>query len=255
MKYAGLLLGCIIVITASALPAMPQSRTVTVPLKITTLTINARTTRTDRTARAWLSQPLVQVENVPNKTIEYLTIEATLPGVTEPFMLAFGRQPGKPADNNVQALQPGEKIELSVDQHACELIRKRLFEMDARSLSGNHATTKINGVMFNDRTGWFGGLPHVMEPNNPLRWHVVRSTSRAAALNDSPMFSFLKVGLRETSNAESNQIICSDIVGSYYVDCCGIQQISLLMIKGSGEWIPRDVVTSCCEYRDADPCF
>jgi hypothetical protein len=254
MKYAGLLLGCIIVITASAQLAMPQSRTST-PLKVTTLTINARATRSDRVAKGWLSQPLVRVENVSNKTIEYLTIETTLPGVTEPFMLAYGRQPGKPADNNVQSLQPGAKIDLSVDQNACELIKKRLFEMDARSLSGNHATTKINGVMFNDQTGWFGGLPHVMEPNNPLRWNVVRSTSRASALNNSPMFSFLKVGLRANSNAEPNPTICSDILGSYYVDCCGIQQISLLMLKGSGEWIPHDVVTACCEYRDADPCF
>ena len=254
MKYAGLLLGCIIVITATALPAMPQSRNST-PLKVTTLTINARTPRTDRSAKAWLSQPLVQVENVSNKTIEYLTIETTLPGVTEPFMLAYGRQPGKPADNNVQLLQPGAKIDLSVDQNACDLIKKRLFDMDARAFSGNQAATKINGVMFNDQTGWFGGLPHVMEPNNPLRWNVVRNTSRAANLNDSPMFSFLKVGLRANNNAESNQIICSEILGSYYVDCCGIQQISLLMLKGSGEWVPRDVVTSCCEYRDADPCF
>lgn len=251
MKYAGLLLGCIIVITASALPALPQSRTNS-PLKVTTLTINTRTTRT---AKAWLSQPLVQVENVSNKTIEYLTIETTLPGVTEPFMLAYGRQPGKPADNNVQLLQPRAKIDLSVDQNACELIKKRLFEMDARSMSGNQATTKINGVMFNDQTGWFGGLPHVMEPNNPLRWNVVRSTSRASILNDSPMFSFLKAGLRANNNAEYNQIICSEIVGSYYVDCCGIQQISLLTIKGSGEWAPRDIETSCCWYRVVDPCF
>ena len=250
MKYAHLLLGCIIVITAAALPAMPQSRT-SEPIKVTTPTINARATRT----RSWMNQPLVQVENISNKTIEYLTIEVMLPGVTEPFMLAYGRQPGKPADKNVQVLQPGAKVDLSVDQNACELIRKSLFKMDARSMSGNKATTNINGVMFNDQTGWFGGLPHVMEPNNPLRWKVVRNTSRASTLNESPMFSFLKVGLRETSNAESSQTICSDIIGSYYVDCCGIQQISLLMIKGSGEWIPRDVVTSCCEYRDADPCF
>src|ERR1044072_6749520 len=161
MKYAGMLLGCLLVITASALQAMPQSRTPE-PLKVTTPTINTK---------AWLSQPLVQVENVSNKPVESLTIEVTLPGVTEPFMLAYGQQPGKPADKNAHTLQPRAKVNLSVDQHSCELIKKRLFNTDARSLIGNHATSKINGVVFNDQTAWFYGLPHVMEPNNPLHWN------------------------------------------------------------------------------------
>ena len=95
MKYAGLLLGCLIFITASTLTAMSQSTRLTpAPLKITAPAINTRTTRTDRSGKAWLSQPLVQVENVSSKTIEYLTIEVRLPGVTDPFMLAFGQQPG-----------------------------------------------------------------------------------------------------------------------------------------------------------------
>ena len=151
MKYAGLLLGCLFVITASALPAMSQSRIQTVPepLKVTTPTITAH-----RSTKTWLSQPLVQVENVSNKPIEYLTLQAILPGVTEPLMLAYGRQPGKPADNNVQALQPGAKINLSVDQHTCDLIKKSLLKIDARSLSGNHATAKVSGVVFNDQTAW-----------------------------------------------------------------------------------------------------
>lgn len=250
MKYAGLLLGCIIAITASALPAMAQSRTSS-PLKVTTLTINARTTRT---AKAWLPQPLVQVENVSNKTVEYLTIEATLPGVTEPFMLAYGRQPGKPADNNAQVLQPGAKIDLSVDQHSCDVIKKSLLNVDARSLSGNHATIKISGVVFNDQTAWLNGLPHVMEPNNPLRWNVVRNTSKTATLNDSPMFSFLNVGLRENSNAKANRIICWEILSTDFIDCCGIQYPFTLMAKGSGEWEPLDHVTSCCTWREPIEC-
>src|SRR5689334_1299721 len=129
MKHAGLFLGCLFVIAASALQAMSQSGPLLVPepLKITTPTINSRSTRTDRGAKAWLSQPLVQVENVSKKPIEYLTIAVTLPGMTEPFMLAFGQQPGKPVDNNVRALQPDAKVNLSVDQHACELIKKSLL--------------------------------------------------------------------------------------------------------------------------------
>lgn len=251
MKYAGLLLGCLIVITAAALQAMPQSRTslVSAPLKVTTPTINARTTRS---AKSWLSQPLVQVENVSKKPIEYLTVQALLPGMTEPFMLAFGRQPGKTADNSVQPLQPGAKINLSVDQHTCDLIRKDLLKLDARSLSGNHATARISGVVFNDQTAWFNGLPHIMEPNNPLHWNAVRSTSRAST--DAPMFSFLKVGLRSNLNTEPSPLVCWEILGTDFIDCCGMQQPFTLMYKGSGEWEPLDHVTSCCIWREAVEC-
>lgn len=251
MKYAGLLLGCLIVVSASTLQAMAQSRSklVPAPLKVTTPAINAQ-----RSAKAWLSQPLVQVENVSNKPIEYLTIEAMLPGVTEPFMLAFGRQPGKPADNNGPALQPGAKINLSVDQHVCDVIKKSLLKIDARSLNGNHAITKISGVVFNDQTAWFSGLPHVMEPNNPLRWNVVRSTTRASKSNDSPMFSFLKVGLRSNANTEPSPVVCWEILGTDFVDCCGTLYPFTLMFKGSGEWEPLDHVTSCCTWREAVEC-
>lgn len=251
MKHVGLLLGCLVVITASALQVMSQSRSQLVPepLKVTTPTISAH-----RSAKAWLSQPLVQVENVSNKPVEYLTIQVTLPGVTEPIMLAYGQQPGKPANKNVQALQPGAKINLSVNQHTCDVIRESLLKIDARSLSGNHAAAKLSGVIFNDQTAWFNGLSHVMEPNNPLHWNVVRSTSRAAKPTDSPMFSFLKVGLRNDSNTEPSRLVCWEILSTDMIDCCGVEYPFTLMYKGSGEWEPLDHVTSCCTWREPIEC-
>jgi len=254
MKYTALLLGCLIVIATSALQGMSQWNTrtgargqqlVAAPLNITTPAINARTTGTDRSGEGWVSQPLVQVENVSNKPIEYLTIQITLPGMTDSFMLAYGKQPGKPADNSIQALQPGQKIDLIVDQHACELMKKRLRKMDTRTLAGIQATAKINGVIFNDETAWFNGLPHVMEPKNPLNWR----NTRASAATDSPAFNFLKVGLRENS-----AIVCWEILGTYYVDCCGIQQASLLMVKGTGDWSPERHTDECCDWVAAVEC-
>jgi hypothetical protein len=251
MKNAGLFLGCLLVITASALQGMAQSRSQVVPepLKVTTPTINAQ-----RSARAWLSQPLVQVENVSNKPIEYLTIQVALPGVAEPFMLAYGQQPGKPADKNVQALRPGAKVNLSVDQHTCDVIKQNLLKLDARSLSGKQAITKISGVVFNDETAWFNGLPHVMEPNNPLHWNVVRSTTRVSKPADAPMFSFLKVGLKSNLNTEPSRLVCWEILSTDFIDCCGYQYPFTLMYKGSGEWEPLDHVTSCCTWREAVEC-
>lgn len=251
MKYTAFVLGCLIVIATSALQGMSQwdnltgarvPRLVPAPLNITTPAINAR-------SKGWLNQPLVQVENVSNKPIEYLTIEITLPGVTDSFMLAYGKQPGKPADNSIKALQPGQKINLIVNQNACELKKKRLRDVDSRTLDGNQATAKINGVIFNDETAWFYGVPHVMEPNNPLAWNVASDTRTASTATDSPSFNFLKVGLREPE-----PIICWTIIGTGYVDCCGIQQATVGMVKGTGDWSPERHNEECCNWTAAVEC-
>ena len=242
MKHAGLLFGSLILIASSALHATAQ-QLVAEPVKVTTPAIDARKSLTRQT--------IVQVENITNKSIEYLTIEVKLPGVTAPFMVAYGEQPGKPAAHNVKALQPGAKINLSVDQHACELTRKGLLKINARSRAGNHATAKINGVIFNDETAWFDGLPHVMEPNNPLQWNVVRSTSQ----NDSAMFGFLKVGFRKNNNASSNYDQCWDRIGTQFVDCCGLQQASAILVQAfGGIYEPFDMETECCSWTKAVGC-
>jgi hypothetical protein len=238
MKQVGLLLGSLILIASSA-PHTTAQRLAAEPVKVTTPTIDARKSLTGQT--------IVQVENISNKPIEYLTIEAKLPGVTDPFMLAYGQQPGKPAANGVKALQPGAKINLSVNQHACELTQKRLLAINTRSRTGDHATTMINGVIFNDQTAWFDGLPHVMEPNNPLHWNVVESTSQ----NDSPMVSFLKAGFRETNNPD----LCWKRVGTQFVDCCGLQQASAILVQVfGGIFEPFEVETECCSWTKAVGC-
>jgi len=240
MKHVGLLLGSLILIASSALHATAQ-QLVAEPLKVTTPALDAR--------RSLTHQTIVEIENITNKPIEYLTIEVKLPGVTAPFMLAYGAQPGKSAANGVKALQPGAKINLSVDQHACELTQKRLLAVKARSRAGNHATTMINGVLFNDQTAWFDGLPHVMEPNNPLRWNVVQDTSQ----NDSPMFSFLKAGFWKDNNASPD--LCWKRTGTQFVDCCGLQQASAIMVQVFGGILePFQMETECCSWTKAVGC-
>ena len=258
MKQLGLLLGCLILITSSVLQAMAQSRTrvpevVAEPIKVTTLPIS------ERKSRSWTSQPIVQIENISRKPIEYFMIEATLPGVTAPFMLAYGQGPGKPAAGTVGPLQPGEKIDLSVDHHACEWVKKRL-ETDARSLAGKHATARINGVVFNDQTAWFDGLSHVMEPNNPLRWNVVQSTT-ALELNSNPVFSFLRAGYRGNNSFASNPQMCWKRLGTEFIDCCGFQQASAILVQVfGGIYQPEPMSSECapgvfCEWTRAVGCF
>lgn len=255
MKQLGLLFGCLILITSSALQAMAQSRTrvpqlVAEPIKVTTPPIN------ERKSRSWITQPIVQIENISKKPIEYLMIEATLPGVTTPFMLVYGQATGKSATSTVQ---PGAKIDLTVDHHACEWVKKRLLETDVRALAGKHVSAKINGVVFNDQTAWFDGLPHVMEPNNPMRWNIVRSTT--AELTNSPVFSFLKAGYRGSNSFAPEPQMCWDRLGTEFVNCCGFNQPSAILVQVfGGIYQPEPMESECspgvfCEWTKAVGCF
>lgn len=254
MKHAGLFLGCFLLITLSALAVSAQAL-VREPIKVTTPTLS-------RSATSWTSQPLVQVENTSTKPIKYFMIEVTLPGTSAPFMLAYGQQPGKPATANTELLKPNTKIALTVDHHACEAMRTRLLEIDVRLLDGNHATAKINGVVFNDQTAWFDGLPHVMDPNNPRRFNVVKNSAMSATPTDSPVFSFLKVG---NSNAKPNYDMCWDRLGTEYIDCCGFAQPSAILVQvWGGIYEPFPMFSECapgvfCEWTKAllcrDPTF
>jgi hypothetical protein len=244
-----LFLECLLLITLSALAASAQSL-VREPIKVTTPAIS-------RSATSWTSQPLVQVENISTKPIKYFMIEVTLPSGSAPFMLAYGQQPGKPATAGTELLEPNAKIALSVDQHACEAIRTRLLDIDARSLAGNHATARINGVVFNDRTAWFDGLPHVMDPNNPRRFNVVKNTDMSATSNDSPVFSFLKVG---STNAKPNYDMCWERFGTEFIDCCGFAQPSAILVQvWGGIYEPFPMFSECapgvfCEWTKAVLC-
>jgi len=243
MKHAGLFLGCLFLIASSA----SAQSLVREPIKVTTPAIS-------RSAASWTSQPLVQVENISTKPIKYFMIEVTLPGASAPFMLAYGQQPGKPATGVTELLKPNARIALSVDRHACEAIRTRLLEIDARSLAGNHASARINGVVFNDQTAWFDGLPHVMDRDNPRRWNVVKNTAMST---DPPAFSFLKVG---STNAKPNYDMCWDRLGTEFIDCCGFAQPSAILVQvWGGIYEPFPMFSECapgvfCEWTKALLC-
>ena len=258
MKYVGLLSGCLILIASSALSAMAQRtgavvpQLVVEPIKVTSLSIDTR----KQSGKSWTTQPIIQIENTSTKTIEYLTIETMLPGMADAFMLAYGQAPGKPATNKVALLQPGAKITLSVAHHACDLIRKRLLEIDSRTLARRHATARINGVVFNDQTAWFDGLPHVMEPHNPQRWQVVRSNAGLVDVDNSPVFGFLRVGYKESNPIPSRSQQCWDRLGTEWVDCCGLQQASAIMVQVfGGVFEPIPMSTECCEWIKQGGCF
>ena len=178
MKYLALLAGCFIFLAACSTQAIAQQATdplnvgTAAPIKITALTLNTGKSRTAlRRANNWLTQPVVQVENTSANAIEYLVIEISVPGAgSGPLMLGYGQTPGRKSFLHVtEPLQPGKKINLSVSRNTCDAVQSRLLASGVRPASGSRVSARINAVVFTNKTAWFDGLLHVLDPNDPLR--------------------------------------------------------------------------------------
>jgi|SRR5215213_3465544 len=258
MKYLTLLAACFIFLTAFPMPSIAQQQAAALdpgtpqPLHVTALTLNAGKTRRALKSAEWLSQPLVQVENTSTNIIEYLVIEVSLPGTTNsPIMLAYGRIPGKRSLPNVPELQPGKKINMSVSSNGCDALHSRLLASGIRLPSGSRVGTRINAVVFTNRTAWFDGLLHVPDPNNPLQWNVAQ-TSAADLSSATPLFSFVRTGYRLNFNPRPAP--CWKRLSTQWVDCCGLQVASAVMVQvWGGIFEPFPMSTQCedgsyCEW-------
>lgn len=270
MKRLTLLAGCLILFCATFAQNFAQQRSVTKtagenlfitePIRIKTLALNTAKTRTARSAPAksgWVSQPLMQVENTSGKAIKYLVVEVNIPGTQStdeksPILLAYGQAPGQKPLTKTAALQPGAKINLSVSQNSCDVVTSRLLASGTTPPDGSRARTRINGVIFTDGTAWFDGLPHVADPNNPLRWNVVEENTSQALLNYLPLFNISKASYGRTGASRPDQ--CWKRMGTEYVECCGLMRASaILMQMWGGIYEPHLMSTQCedgsyCEW-------
>ena len=273
MKHLTLLAGCLIFLTASSAQSFAQQRsatkpdgvsdTIAEPIKVTALTLKTGKKQPGRSALGnddWTTQPVVQVENVSGKVIKYLVVELSLPGVksgssNRPFMLAYGQLPGtKPSSELVETLQPGARIDLTVDRNACEAVKSHLHAKINPPAAGR-VTTRINGVVFANGTAWIDGLMHVADPNDPLRWNVAsEDQTQADLLMDTPGFKFTPAsylaGLHRPLNGP-----CWKRLGTQWVDCCGgLQAASAIMVQvWGGLFEPFIMSFDCgdgtyCEY-------
>lgn len=261
MKYVTLLAGCFIFLSASSVQSIAQQRMIpetkrldsgiAQPIKVTAITLN--------TGR-WLTQPLVQVENTSANAIQYLVIEIGLPSPKPtgngPFMLAYGQTlGGKPLSNKVDALQPGMKISLSVSRNACDTVKSDLLASGIRPRPGSHVSTRINAVVFTNGTAWFDGLLHVADPNNPLRWNVVDKHSDHVDLSSAiPLLKFMQASYTVSYNPTPRPAPCWKRLGTQWVDCCGLQIASAIMVQvWGGLFEPLPMSNDCgdgtsCEW-------
>ena len=263
MKYLTLLAGCFVLLTASSLQVGAQERVaanalsfaVAAPIKLTTVSINTGNNRRAKTDKSWLTQPLVQVENTSGKIIQYMVIELIHPDVkpttNAPLMLAYGQAPGKTSPTMIESLQPGMKVDLSIDRNTCDSVKAQLLKSGIRPTAGSHVSTRINAVVFANGTAWFDGLMHVADPNDPMRWNVVENSGSAGLSSANSLFSFTPVAFRPKRTPE----LCWKRVGTQWVDCCpGLQIASAIMVQVfGGIFEPFPMIHECgdgssCEW-------
>ncbi|HEV7683240.1 MAG TPA: hypothetical protein VGO68_14015 [Pyrinomonadaceae bacterium] len=273
MKHLTLLVGCLIFLTTSSIQSFAQqssatktdsvSDTIAEPIKVTAFTLRTGKNQPGRSALGigdWITQPVVQVENISGKAIKYLVVEISLPSVksgstSRPFMLAYGQLPGtKPSSKPIETLQPGARIDLTVDQNACEAVKSHLLA-NSNPPAGSRVKTRINGVVFANRTAWIDGLMHVADPNDPLRWNVASENQTQADLSmDVSTFKFAPVSYLSGPHRPLNGP-CWKRLGTQWVDCCGgLQAASAIMVQvWGGIFEPLIMSFDCgdgtyCEY-------
>jgi hypothetical protein len=267
MKRLTLLIGCLIFFCAPLAQSLAQERTLTKaavitsslaePVKITTFSLKTGESRQVQSAQGninWVNQSVLQVENTSGKAIKYLVIEVSVPGVESlngrsPLMLAYGQAPGQKSSSKLaEALQPAAKINMSVSRNACDAVKSRLLASGTRPPSGSRVTTRINGVIFTDGTAWFDGLPHVADPNNPLRWNVVEESPSQADLDYAPLFKMANVSYRvKVLPASGRPDKCWKRMGTEWVECCGLTMASAILIQIWGGIYEPFVMSNECE--------
>lgn len=259
MKRLTLFVGCLILLCAPWSRSLAQERPVTKaaginssftePLKITSFTLKTSTSR-----HGWINQPVIEVKNISGKAIEYLVIEVNFPGTESlsaqsPLLLAYGQAPGrKQLANPAELLQPGARINLTIDRNAGVVVKSHLLADGTKPPSGSRATTRINGVVFADRTAWFDGLPHVADPNNPLRWNVIEQSPGHTAVNDALLFKMVDASYNAFPVPASRREQCWKRMGTQMVTCCDgfpVMASAILIQMWGGIYEPFPMSTTC----------
>ncbi len=248
MKYLALLAGCFIFLAACPAQSIAQQAADPInpaiaPIKITALPLSSGKT-VSRRDNNWLTQPVVQVENTSANVIEYLVIEIAVPGAgSGPIMLGYGQTPGRRSFlKATEPLQPGKKISLSVSRNTCDAVQSRLLASGIRPAPGSRVSARINAVVFTNKTAWFDGLLHVADPNDPLRWKVAENLDRAGVSGSSPVFDFMPAVFGPKVIPEP----CWKRIGTEWVDCCGLQVASAILVNVWGGILEPFPMSSQC---------
>lgn len=133
----------------------------------------------------------MQIQNTSSKPIQYMVIHAVIAGSKGPFRvpLVFGHAlVPNPRSNKVEILEPGAKSNLRVGKGLCDRIKQQIANME-RIPSREEIQTKINVVVFKDKTAWAAGELFLPDPTDPLRWNAASELVRKTS-SSSDVFGF-----------------------------------------------------------------
>jgi hypothetical protein len=262
MKRHSVLAGCLILLCALLALWISMDRTTTKaaeldstrgqPIKVTPLTLKAGGRMNSSENGDWVNKPLIQVENISGKAIQYLVVEVSFPDTTSsgaqaPLILAYGQAPEqKPSSIAVKALEPGAKVNLTLNKNGCRAVGSLLTSRGAQPPKS--VASQINVVIFADGTAWFEGVLHVRDQSNPLKWNPVEVSPSRADLNPAPLFKTAKVSYRGGGVPASGEGQCWDKNGFEMVECCGFMHgSSLFQPDPFGLYEPFFVSLTCSD--------
>lgn len=262
MKRHSILAGCLILLCALLALWIATDHTTTIaaeldsprgePIKVTPLMLKADGSMNSSDNADWVNKPLIQVENISGKAIQYLVVEISFPGAASsdaqaPLILAYGQAPEqKPSSIVVKALEPEAKVNLTINKNGCREVSSLLT---AKGVQPPHSVaSQINVVIFADGTAWFEGVLHVRDQNNPLKWNPIGVSPSRADLNLAPLFKTAKVSYRGGGVSASSEGQCWDKNGFEMVECCGFMHgSSLFQPDPFGLYEPFFVSLTCSD--------
>jgi hypothetical protein len=180
------------------------------PIKV--LNVNLKTSG----ARPVVEGLEIQIQNTSAQPIQYLVVHAVFPGSKDPLRvpLKFGNAPvPNSGSTKVELLQPGAKFNLRIGKGLCDRITREIAAL-GRVPSTTEIRTKINVVVFNDKTAWAAGETFLPDPNTPGLWNAASELARKSSSGDSSGATYSK------ASYTSSTTDCFKIITGNMQYCC-----------------------------------
>jgi hypothetical protein len=122
----------------------------------------------------WIRGIVVALKNTSNRNIIYISLLLQFPETQAagPIMsasLEYGRYSSQPSNGNYdKLLKPDEEVEIKLPDTNYDNLRSFLSSGSFNKVNALHI--HLDSVIFDDDTGWFGGILMRRDPGNPKKW-------------------------------------------------------------------------------------
>jgi hypothetical protein len=154
----------------------------------------------------------IQIQNASAQPIQYLVIHAVFPGSKAPLRvpLKFGNAPvPNSRSTKVELLQPNGKFNLLTGKGLCDRLTREIAAL-GRVPSTAEIQTRINVVVFQDKTAWAGGESFLPDPTNPNLWNAASEIARKSSGGNALDARYSKASYK-TSSTDCFRIITGNM--------------------------------------------